>query len=107
MGLVRRVNTVDQRIEVALDDGERSPELMAHISEKTSPLFLAGLEPARHCVERARERASVARPSHAHSRREVTLGDSPHGLDYVSHWSGEPTKRSCREQEAVHHYQQG
>src|SRR5437867_3386734 len=96
MSLVRRMDTVDERFEVALHDGERCPELMAHIGEKAPPLLFARLETAGHRVERARESARLAGSSFAHSGGEIAVGDAAHRLDHVSGRSGEPTKRSRR-----------
>ena len=106
MSLVRRVHTVDERLQIPLHDRERRAQLVAHVGEKPPALLLSGLEPARHGVERACESACFTGASLAHSGREVAVGDAAHRLDHISERSGEPTKRSRRQQEAVQHHEQ-
>ena len=51
MGRVGRIDTVDDRLEVALDDGQRRPELVADVGQQRPALGLVGLEPRDHRVE--------------------------------------------------------
>src|SRR2546421_453338 len=46
MCLVGRVNTIDERFEISLHDGERGPELVAHVREQAPALLLDSLAPA-------------------------------------------------------------
>jgi hypothetical protein len=59
VGLVDRVDPVDQGFEVALDHGERVAELVADLGEERPPLRLVGLQAGRHRVERPGEAAEL------------------------------------------------
>ena len=48
---VGRVDAIDHRLEVAGDDGQRRPELVADVGEERSTLPLIDLEPLDHRVE--------------------------------------------------------
>jgi hypothetical protein len=69
---VRLVDAVEDRLDVALDDRERRPQLVADVGEERPALGLAGLEPAGHRVEAADEVADGP-------RRAVRDRD-PHGV---------------------------
>ncbi len=55
MDLVGRVDAIEDRLDVALDDGERRPELVGHVGEQAASLGLIRLEPCGHRVEAAGE----------------------------------------------------
>ena len=59
---IRRVDAVDDRLEVALDDGQRRPQLVADVGEEGPPLALVGLEPLGHRVEARGSARASARP---------------------------------------------
>ena len=57
----RALDAVEDRLDVALDDRERRPQLVADVGEERPPLGLARLEPAGHRVEAADEVADGSR----------------------------------------------
>ena len=50
---VGRMDSVDQRLDVALDHGQRRAQLMADVGQQRAALLLVGLESGRHRVESA------------------------------------------------------
>ena len=52
---VRRVDAVEDRLEIAGDDRQRRPQLVADVREQRAALLLVGLEPGGHRVEAAGE----------------------------------------------------
>ena len=58
---VRRVDAVDDRLEVALDDRQRRPKLVADLGQQGPPLAFVGLEPGGHGVEARDELADGAK----------------------------------------------
>ena len=54
---VGRIDAVEDRLEVALDHGERRPELVADLGQQRPALALVGLESSGHRVEPAGELA--------------------------------------------------
>ena len=79
---VRLVDAVEDRLDVALDDRQRRPELVADVGEQRPPLALARLEPGRHRVEAADEVADRARrPGRDGDPRGVVAGLDPLGRD--------------------------
>ena len=66
---VRRVDAVDDRLEVALDDRQRRPQLVADLGEQRPPLAFVGLEPRGHRVEARDQLADGAQATSASARR--------------------------------------
>ena len=61
---VGRIDAIDDRLEVPLDDGQRRPELVADLGQQGPSLALVGLEPGGHRVEaddQLADRAEAAR----------------------------------------------
>ena len=69
---VGRIDAVDDRLEVALDDGQRRPQLVADVGEQRPALALVGLEPLGHRVEADVQLVDQARPA-----RRRRLGRRP------------------------------
>ena len=77
---VRRVDAVDDRLDVALDDRERRAQLVADVGEQPPALRLVDLEARRHRVERAAEIAQLARAAvDLRDTRRVVAGLDPPG----------------------------
>ena len=57
MGLVCGVDAVGDRLEVALHDRQRRPQLVAHVGQQRATLALIGLEPFDHRVEPVDQRS--------------------------------------------------
>ena len=57
---VRGVDAVGDRLELALKDRERRPQLVRHVGEEGAPPRVAGLEAGAHLVEGSRQRAHLA-----------------------------------------------
>ena len=55
VGRIRRVDAVDDRLEVAGDHRQRRPQLVADVGQQRPPLLLVGLESGGHRVEAAGE----------------------------------------------------
>jgi len=68
---IGRVHPVEQRLDVALDHGERGPQLMRHVGQRRLALLLHLLESAAHRVERAGQRADFARTLLRHADAEI------------------------------------
>ena len=60
VGRIGRVDPVHDRLEVALDDGQRRPQLVADLGEEVAALALVGLEAGGHRVEAGHELAGRA-----------------------------------------------
>ena len=59
---VGRVDAVEDRLEVALDDRHRRAELVADVGEQAATLAFVGLEPSHHRVETRGERPRRRKP---------------------------------------------
>jgi hypothetical protein len=55
MGFVGRMDPIQDRFDVAGDDGQRCPQLVGDVGEEAPPLCRIGFEPRRHRVEAAGE----------------------------------------------------
>ena len=77
VGLVRGMDPVEDRLDVAGDDRERRPQLVRDIGEQAPALGLVGLEPRGHRVEAADEVANGPR----RGARNVDPGAVVAGLD--------------------------
>ena len=77
--LIRWVDAVEQRLEVALDDAQRRSELVADVGEERAPLALIRVEPLRHRVEVADQRVEGRRAASrgVDADREVAVRDPP------------------------------
>ena len=62
MRRVRRIDAVDDRLEVALDDRQRRPQLVADLGQQGPPLAFVRLEPGGHRVEAATSWRTGRRP---------------------------------------------
>ena len=75
------MDAVEDRLDVALDDGERRPQLVGDVGEEAPALGLVRLEPGGHRVEAAgqlRDRAGTR--AAALDARRVVAGLDPRGL---------------------------
>ena len=70
--LVARIHTVDQPFELALDDRQRSSELVRHIGHQIAADTIVILQPACHRVERPRETANRDWTTFCNARRVIT-----------------------------------
>src|SRR2546430_16258354 len=95
------MHTVDDGLDIALDDRERRPELVTHVGEEPAALLFASLEACAHRVERARERAHFARTAFGDSGREVARLDPPGRADDVAERGREraPRTQDCADEE--------
>ena len=81
VGLVGRMDAVEDRLDAALDDGERRPQLVGDVGEERPALGLVGLEPGGHRVEAAGEGADRRRDGPTVSTRaRVVAGLDPRRL---------------------------
>ena len=85
MRLVGGMDAVEDRLDVALDDGERRPELVGDVGEEAPPLGLVRLEPGGHRVEAAGQVADrLGHPIRRLDPRRVVAGlDARRLLDEV------------------------
>ena len=58
--LVGRVHAIEERLEIALDHGERGPQLMAHVGQESTPGRVLRLEAGGHLVESATQATQLA-----------------------------------------------
>ena len=100
--LVCRMDAIDDRLEVALHDGQRCPQLVADIGEQAPPLALVRFEPICHRVEPAEQRADGAGrpPTLVHAHRVIASLDARDGcgeiverLGHAAHSRSEPEQK--------------
>jgi hypothetical protein len=75
VGVVARVDALDQALEVALDDGERRAQLVRDVGQETPPLLVVRLEALGHLIERAGEATDLRRPALGDAHRVVARSD--------------------------------
>ena len=86
---VRRVQAIEQRLEVALHDRERRSQLVRYVSEQPPTLLLARLEALAHRVERPREGPQLPRTARPHACAVVPGLDALRRVDQVTERDGE------------------
>src|SRR5687767_10162808 len=92
---VRGIDLVEQCLEVALHDRQRSSQLMRNVRQQLLPLLLAALETRGHRVERAGKRTELARPPWPHANRVVPRLDLLSRVDQVAERDDDPADRAC------------
>ena len=93
---VGRVDAVDDRLEVALDDGQRRPQLVADLGQQGAALALVGLQARRHRVEAGTSWRTARRPRARPDAHGVVAGlDRAGRLDeLVERRGGRPERRA-------------
>ena len=82
---IGRIQTVDHALDVALDDGQRRPQLVADIGNQAPTLLLRLSQSRAHGIERARQGADLPRASLGNLCSELAGLDPGRGLDQVAH----------------------
>src|SRR5688500_2277619 len=96
------INTVEQRLEIALHDRERGSQLVRDVREKLLSLHLAALETRGHRVERAGERTKLARPAWPYTNRVVPCLHALSSVNEVAergHQPADPSRDCGRDDE--------
>lgn len=68
-GLVRGHDAVEHRLGIALQDGQRGPQLVGHIGHDVATAPASRLQPICHVIEGRRQLAQLAGSSHIGGRR--------------------------------------
>src|SRR5258705_6053702 len=84
MDRVRRMDLVDDRLDVALDDRQRRAQLVGDVREQARSLSLAALEVRAHLVERAAKRSQLSWPADRHAHGVVARLEPLPGVDEIT-----------------------
>ena len=81
--VVRWMDPVQQRLQVALDHAQWRPQLVRHVCQEPAPLDGVLLEPLCHLVEGASQATDLARSALGHARAVVPRLDLSRRFDQV------------------------
>src|SRR5687768_8253909 len=97
------IDLVEQCLEIALHDRERSSQLMRDVRQQLLPLLLTALKTRGHRVERARKRTKLARSTWPHANGVVPCLNFLGRVDQVTERDHQATDRS---RDGGRHYEQ-
>jgi hypothetical protein len=96
---VRDDHPIAQRLEVALQVGQRGAQLVGRVGDEIAPHHLLALQAGGHLVERIGEAGDLLRPFSGDARRVVAVGDPAGGGAHF----GERPREHPREDDRKRH----
>ena len=93
-------DAVAERLEVALQVGQRGPQLVGRVGDEVPAHRLLALEAGRHLVERVGEAGELLRAVARDAGRVVAVGDPARGAAHLGDRAGEHAGHDDRQDDA-------